>query len=168
MKELGYIYLLDSMTHTHTHTHTHTYRFIYIYLTYAFGFDWTVGNISHGIKRIVMRQARVWRLAWHLKTFLYPFSGKIEKIVKGEMVAELRKFAVCLTWNDPKRNGTRLRKVVIHDCGMRKTTCQSNTVLSRYPKEGPAFKINHYGMFFISNSFWKRFLLVAQPACLST
>ena len=40
-------------------TYTHTYRFIYIYLTYAFGFDWTVGNISHGIKRIVMRQARV-------------------------------------------------------------------------------------------------------------
>ena len=34
MKELGYIYLLDSMTHTHTHT----YKFIYIYLTYAFGF----------------------------------------------------------------------------------------------------------------------------------
>ena len=55
MKELGYIYLLDSMTHTHTHT----YRFIYIYLTYAFGFDWTVGNTSHDIKRIVMRQARV-------------------------------------------------------------------------------------------------------------
>ena len=56
---------------------------IYIYLTFAFGFNWTVGNISLGIetyyRSIVVRQARVQRLVWHPKTFLYPFSEKMWK-----------------------------------------------------------------------------------------
>ena len=127
-----------------TYTHTHTYKFIYIYLTYAFGF----------VERLAIHHTVLNVLSWGRR--------------KSKRRDGRRKFVVCLTWNDPKRNGTRLRKNAIHNCGMIKTTCQSNTVLSRYPKEGPAFKINHYGMFFISNSFWKHFLLVAQPACLST
>ena len=96
MKDLGYIYLLDSN------------MFLYIYLTLAFGFDWTVGDILLGIEMyfdrcFVKRRARVQRLAWHPKTVLYLFSGKIKKKKEKRVtVAELKKFRSVFNVKWPK------------------------------------------------------------------
>ena len=98
MKKLMFMkdYLLDSN------------MFLYIYLTLAFGFDWTVGDILLGIEMyfdrcFVKRRARVQRLAWHPKTVLYLFSGKIKKKKEKRVtVAELKKFRSVFNVKWPK------------------------------------------------------------------
>ena len=90
MKELGYIYLLDSN------------MFLYIYLTLAFGFDWTVGDISLGIKRtliVVLSRGGHVCSGWRdiPKQSCIFFQEKLKKKKEERVtVAELKKISQCI------------------------------------------------------------------------
>ena len=102
--------------------------FLYIYLTFAFGFHWTVGNISLGIKRtlivVLSRGGHVcsgWRhIPEHSCIFFQEDLKKKKKKKRSDGAKKKFRSVFNMKWS--KKEWDRFRKVVRHFYGMIKAT----------------------------------------------